>query len=71
MADGVSVGASVKSRKLQQRNAILRSTGFIEGPACVKGVGGIASAAQFLVGPMLADLLLASVLVGVCNYAPA
>lgn len=41
MMAGVSTGASVKSKKLQQRNAILRSTGFIEGPACVKGVGGI------------------------------
>ena len=40
MMAGVSAGASVKSKKLQQRNAILRSTGFIEEPARVKGVGG-------------------------------
>ncbi len=37
---GVSPGASVKREKLQQRNAILRRTGFIEGPACLRGVGG-------------------------------
>lgn len=36
---GVSPGASVKREKLQQRNAILRRTGFIEGPACLRGVG--------------------------------
>ncbi|DBA98734.1 TPA: hypothetical protein ACH3X1_014507 [Trebouxia sp. C0004] len=35
---GVSPGASVKREKLQQRNAILRRTGFIEGPACLGGV---------------------------------
>ena len=40
MMAGKSTGSSVKSRKLQQRNAILRRTGFIEGPACIKGVGG-------------------------------
>ena len=40
MMAGVSAGASVKSKKLQQRNAILRSTGFIEEPARVRGVGG-------------------------------
>ena len=40
MMTGVSPGASVKREKLQQRNAILRRTGFIEGPACLRGVGG-------------------------------
>ena len=40
MVAGVSTGASVRSRKLQQRDAILRRTGFIEGPAYKKGVGG-------------------------------
>lgn len=40
MIAGVSTGASVRSRKLQQRDAILRRTGFIEAPACIKGVGG-------------------------------
>ncbi len=44
---GVSPGASVKREKLQQRNAILRRTGFIEGPACLRGVGG--NAFHFLV----------------------
>ncbi|KAL3136092.1 hypothetical protein ABBQ32_007114 [Trebouxia sp. C0010 RCD-2024] len=41
MIAGGSTGASVKSRKLQQRNAILRRTGFIEGPASAEGVGEV------------------------------
>lgn len=41
MMTGVSPGASVKREKLQQRNAILRRTGFIEGPACLRGVGEV------------------------------
>lgn len=38
---GISPGASVKREKLQQRNAILRRTGFIEGPVCTRGMGGV------------------------------
>ena len=38
---GLSPGASVKREKLQQRNAILRRTGFLEGPPRVSGVGGM------------------------------
>ena len=37
---GESLGASVKREKLQQRNAILRRTGFLEGPPRVKGMAG-------------------------------
>eukprot|EP00891_Asterochloris_glomerata_P006947 jgi/Astpho2/6947/fgenesh1_pg.00107_%23_23_t len=37
---GVSPAASLKREKLQQRNAILRRTGFIEGVPRVKGLGG-------------------------------
>lgn len=48
MMAGVSAGASVKSKKLQQRNAILRSTGFIEEPARVKGVGGTSISCKLL-----------------------
>ena len=57
MMAGISVGATVKSKKLQQRNAILRSTGFIEGPASVNGVGGNALAtSQLLLLCSLEDL---------------
>lgn len=38
---GLSPGASVKREKLQQRNAILRRTGFLEGPPRVSGVGEV------------------------------
>lgn len=37
---GESLGSAVRRQKLQQRNAILRRTGFLEGPARVKGVAG-------------------------------
>ena len=40
MMAGVSAGSSVKNKKLQQRDSILRSTGFIEEASHVKGVGG-------------------------------
>lgn len=63
MMAGVSAGASVKSKKLQQRNAILRSTGFIEEAAHVKGVGGT-SPRLLLLDPLAMSL---SYLVVTCN----
>lgn len=53
MIAGGSTGASVKSRKLQQRNAILRRTGFIEGPASAEGVGGTFDSLYFTISLLM------------------
>ncbi len=63
---GISPGASVKREKLQQRNAILRRTGFIEGPACLRGVGGNAFHFSVLLYH-LGALVVASIFLELCR----